>query len=232
MTYCSVCGTPTSYTAEPQSISVGYVSAQKYSLVAMQNAVQLSPAKKRRWDGAFLLAIAMCVLLLLSIGAYKLLRIANGTGIAKQATTPSGNVFVPSASAILKNVQTSSDINDTLAPTQITKTFMANQKVYVTFTITSGNQDGSIEAKWYANGQVVASAVLHHLHENTHGVFSSVYVTATPDGAIELYWCTQLDCSDAQLAQVVHFVVTPIDTAHLHKYIKRANTFQTYTRKA
>ena len=88
---------------------------------------------------------------------------------------------------------------------------MANQNVYVTFTITSGKQDGSFEANWNADGQVVASAVIHNSHENTHGMFSNVYITATPDGAVELYWCSQFDCRNAPHAQVVHFTVN--DTA-------------------
>jgi hypothetical protein len=203
------------YMPNQQSLSIEYnvPSAQKHIVTTMYDAPRQPPIKKRRWGGVFLLVIVVCILLLFSIGAYKLVRITNTTSTIKQVNTPSGNAFVPAASLILKEAQTSSDINNTLAPTQITKTFMANQKVYVTFTITSGKQDGSIEAKWYADGQMVASAILPHMHENTHGVFSNIYITATPDGAVELYWCTRPDCKDAQLAQVVHFVVTPVDTA-------------------
>ena len=199
------------YTPIQQPLSVGYMSAQKYAISPTYNAPPLVLMKKRRWGNFFLLVIVVCILLLFSIGMYKLIRIANATSTAKQANTPSGNVLVPAAAVILKDAQTSSDIDNTLAPTHITKTFMANQKVYVTFTIASGKQDGSIEAKWYEDGQVVATTIFPHMHENTHGVFSDMYITATPDGAVELYWCTQPDCKDAQLAQVVHFVVTPVN---------------------
>lgn len=241
MTHCAVCGTPASYMAKPQGISfaasppatprrtfneplqqplsVGYISA-KYAVLPIHDAPRLTPMKKRHWGRFFLLIIVVCFLLLFGIGAYKLVRIANPPSAVKRVNTPSGNTFVPVASTILKGVQTSSDIDMTLAPTQVTKTFMATQKIYVTFTITSGKQDGFIEAKWYEDGQVIASTILPHMHANTHGVFSNMYITATPDGAVELYWCTQLDCKDAQLAQVVHFVVTPVNTAYL-TYIKR-----------
>ena len=158
MTHCAGCGTPTSYAARPQSISFaaspyatprqtsseqhGYAQPSQYRQESrMNNAPQLAPTKKRRWGGFFLLIIVVCVLLLFGMGIYKLVRIANTTSTVKQASTPSGNVLIPAASLILKDAQTSSDIDTTLAPTQITKTFMANQKVYVTFTITSRNQD-------------------------------------------------------------------------------------------
>ncbi|GAC1458188.1 MAG: hypothetical protein PVSMB2_14180 [Ktedonobacteraceae bacterium] len=186
---------------------------------------QPQPTKRPRPEGFFLITIVVCVLLLLGIGTYKLARVANTTSTPKQINTPSGNALIPSASSILKNAHTSSAIDNTLAPSHSTKTFIANQNVYVTFDITSGKQDGAIEAKWYADGLIIASTVLPHAHENTHGVFSNVYITATPDGAVELYWCTQSDCKDAQLAQVIHFVVNPIDTAYLQMY-SEASTSQ------
>lgn len=253
MTHCSVCQTPTSYSAVPHQTSFEQrkktQSSQQHSQndeISYTNGVFSAPqaihtistplqqshplghplthtfsphaaapiysamhhTKKSRGEHFFLFVIIVCVVLLASISVYKLIQKVNTTSTVKQASTPSGNALVSSASTILKNAQTSSDIDNTLEPVQITRTFTANQKVYVTFTVTSGKQDGSIEAKWYAEGRVVASTILHHTHENTHGVFSSIYITATPDGAVELYWCTQLDCKDAQLAQVVHFVVT------------------------
>ncbi len=210
----------TTSTPLQHSLPTGYTLANSHTFAPspapIYGAMQPHYIKKSRGEHFFLLVIIVCVLLLASISMYKLVQRINATGTAKQANTPSGNALVLSASTILKSAQTSSDIDNTLEPVQITRTFTANQKVYVTFTITSGKQDGSIEAKWYADGQVVASTVLHHTHENTHGVFSNIFITATPDGAVELYWCTQPDCKDAQLAQVIHFVVSPVTTAYLH----------------
>ena len=242
MVHCTACGTPVSYMTSAQSAPSQLSNITSYENYAQplqdihggeyytqvqqpmnspyasasQNALIAQAPKKRRWDGLFLLVIVTCVLLLLSMGAYKLVAVADKAHTPTQANTPSGNALVASASAILKNGQTSSDIDGNLVPTQITQTFMANQKVYMTFTIHSGKQDGYIEAKWYADGQVVADAVLPHIHGNTRGVFSNVYITATPDGAVELYWCVQADCKDAQLAQASHFVVTPVETAYIN----------------
>ena len=247
MTHCSTCGTSASYTTtsshQPSSAQyeqsgyIQYVQGRStpqanYTTHPMQqeysayphSPIQIHSTRRQHKHNFFLLIIAACVVLLFALGSYKLVRIANATNATTQANTPSGNAIIPIASLILKHAQTSSNINNTLAPTQITKTFMANQKIYVTFTITSGTQDGSIEAIWYADGQVVATTVLQHRHDNTQGVFSNVYITATPDGAVELYWCTQPDCKNAQLAQVVHFVVNPIDTAHLHVYQDKSHT--------
>ncbi len=197
---------------------------QKQEVMGMPPIHPLSPSSayvpdpalqttlKKRTRRTFLFpAIVLCILVLFAVGSYKLIRIANATNATTHADTPSGIPIIPTASHILKNVQTSRSIDNTLAPTGVTKTFMANQKVYVTFTIASGTQDGFIGAKWYADGQVVATTILQHNHANTQGVFSNVYITPTPDGALELYWCTQADCKDAQLAQVIHFTVTPID---------------------
>ena len=192
------------------------------------DSVQTVLARKRHGRNFFSLAIAGCLLLLFAVAVYNVVRMANTT---EAASTPSGNAFIPTASSILKDAQTSSAIDNTLTATQTTKTFMANQRVYVTFTITSGKQDGSIEAKWYADGQVVMVTILPHQHENTHGVFSNVYISATPDGAVELYWCTQPNCSDAKLAQVVHFVVTPINTAYLRISYYKADTLLIAYRK-
>ncbi len=212
----------TTYPPIQQEYSANFGLLQGHALSSspayLHSPVDIASMKRRYKRNFFLLAIVVCVLLLFAIGSYKLVRVASATNITKQANTPSNNAIVPTASLILKHAQTSSDIDTTLAPTRLTKTFMANQKIYVTFTITSGTQDGSIEAKWYTNAQLVATSVLQHKHENTQGVFSNIYITATPDGAVELYWCTQPDCKDAQLAQVVHFVVHPIDTAHLQVY--------------
>lgn len=210
------------YAYPPTQQGVGYPehTLQVFYPSQNQHFMSLQAPKKRRWDGLFLLVIVVCILLLLGMGVNKLIKVVNTSHISQQANTPSGNAIVASASIFLTNAQTSSDIDSNLAPVQKTKTFMANQKIYMTFIINSGKQDGYIEAKWYENGQNVASTVISHMHGNTHGIFSNVYITATPDGAVELYWCAQASCSDAQLAQVLYFVVTPVNTARLHSVFR------------
>lgn len=177
------------------------------------SAIPSQPAKKGYRGAVLLLAILVSLLLLAGTGTYILIKAANTTKAVRHVHTPSGKLITASASAILANAQMGSDIDRNLMPTHTTTTFMANQKMYITFTIQSGGKDGSIEAKWYANGQLVSSTRLRHNHANTRGVFSSTYITAVPNGAVELYWCTQSDCSDAQLAQVIRFAVNSASIA-------------------
>ncbi|GAC1398399.1 MAG: hypothetical protein NVS4B12_00230 [Ktedonobacteraceae bacterium] len=190
-----------------QQLDVSPYASAPYSAIPSQ------PAKEEYRGAVLLLAILVSLLLLAGTGTYILIKAANTTKAVRHIRTPSGKVITASASAILANVQMSSDIDSNLMPTHITTTFIANQKMYITFTIHSARQDGSIEAKWYANGQPVSSTRLRHSHANTRGVFSSTYITAVPNGAVELYWCTQPDCSDAQLAQVVRFTVNAASVA-------------------
>jgi len=180
-------------------------------------AMPVVPPKKRSRVG-LIVGIILGAVLLLCIGVGILVTVvanqagktitSTATKVAGQTLAPSGKSIVPSAAGILSNPQTSSAIDSNLAPTHVTSTFTTNQTVYVTFTINSGSQDGYIEAKWYANGQSLGDKTFAHTHTHDVGYFSNPYTTTTSDGAAELYWCTQADCSDAQLAQVVHFTVT------------------------
>lgn len=174
------------------------------------------PPKKRSRVG-LIIGIVVGGVLLLCVGLAALgAIISNQAG--KTATSgakntnqtnaaPSGKSVVSSAATILHNPQTSTDVDKDLNPTHITSTFTTNQSVYVTFDIDSGDKDGYIQAKWYADGQVLSARSFAHTHTHNVGVFSRLFTTATNNGAAELYWCTKSDCSDAQLAQVIHFTV-------------------------
>lgn len=173
--------------------------------VAPNRPVQAVPEQKRR-RGILIIGILAGLLLIAGISIF----FVQGTD-AGNANVPSSGGIDANASTILVHPQLSSSIDSQLAPMQPTTTFTANRKIYLTFAIASGNQDGYIKAKWYADGQSVSSTSFQHLHANTSGVFSATYITPTTNGLIELYWCTQANCSDAQLAQVVHFTVKPVD---------------------
>jgi flagellar basal body-associated protein FliL len=136
-----------------------------------------------------------------------------GTTATAQATTaatsdvPATSAIVPSAAAILSNPKTASAVDQNLLPTTQTSTFTAGQKIYVTFVINSQGKNGYVQVKWYQNGQSLTSDILTHHAENDRGYFSLAYNEAG-DGAVAMYWCTQANCADAQLAQVVKFSVT------------------------
>lgn len=180
------------------------------------------PPKKRGGVG-LIIGIIVGVALLLCVGIGVLLAVigsrsgstttnssstSSGTTTTTGSNTPSGKPVVSSAAAILQNPQTSTDVDKDYNPTHVTSTFTTSQSVYVSFDINSGDKDGYIQAKWYADGQNIDTQSFTHSHTHNVGIFSREYTSATTNGAAELYWCTKADCSDAQLAQVVHFSVT------------------------
>jgi hypothetical protein len=126
---------------------------------------------------------------------------------ATMGSVPSTSSIVPSAAAIIFHPQTASAIDKGFLPTQVTSTFTVNQTVYLTFSIDSKGQDGYVQVKWYEDGQLLDAPILHHHAQNDHAYFSLPYDQAG-SGAAAMYWCTQSNCSDAQLAQVVTFTVT------------------------
>ena len=172
---------------------------------------------KKRSNIGLIIGIVVGGLLLLCVGLGVVFAVIgsqaskttySSTKSTNSATTPSGKSIVSSAAAILHNPQTSSDVDKDYNPKNITSTFTTSQTVYLTFDIDSGNNDGYVQAKWYADGQIVGTKSFTHSHTNNFGFFSDGYTSPTSNGAAELYWCTKVDCSDAQLAQVVHFTVT------------------------
>jgi hypothetical protein len=136
------------------------------------------------------------------------------TVTAAPTQPPVGNVpqdssIIPAAAAILFSPQTSSAIDKSLNPTKATSTFTAKQTVYLTFTVNSNGSDGYIETKWYLNGQQINQDSFHHSAANDHGYFSLPY-NEPGAGAAAMYWCTKSNCSDEQLALIVHFTVSPV----------------------
>ncbi len=169
--------------------------------------VPAQPAKPRRRVGLIIGIVAGCVLLL-CVGLVAFIVVSSRSGVANGTSTPSGKTVISSASAILHNPKTSTEIDQDYNPTHVTNTFKTHQLVYLTFDIDSGDKDGYIQAKWYANGQLVNVSAFSHAHANNAGLFTLAFTIPTTTGAVELYWCTKADCSDAQLAQVLHFTIT------------------------
>ncbi len=138
------------------------------------------------------------------------------TASMTSSTTPSGNPIDPTAASIITDAQTASSINQiTAAPINLTNTLQAKTDIYVTFKLNNDNFDfskntGYVNVKFYADSTAldVSSTPLTISEPAPGGFFKVQYLTATQQGAAELYWCLQPDCSDEQLAQVVTFTVT------------------------
>jgi serine/threonine protein kinase len=136
------------------------------------------------------------------------------TPVTTGIVSPSGSPIASSAAAIITNVQTSNGIDSNLLPTQVTSAFSLNQVIDVTFNI-HFIQPGTIEAKFYADKQPLQSytnTLQWNDGNNSNGVLnpagSGTYSSPTKQGAVELYWCPQFDCSNEQLAAFTTFTVS------------------------
>ncbi|HLI68698.1 MAG TPA: zinc ribbon domain-containing protein [Ktedonobacteraceae bacterium] len=128
---------------------------------------------------------------------------ATGTG----SGVPDPSQIDPTAHANITGAQTSAGMDSNYKPTHPTTNFATGSEVDITFTL-AGNA-GYATAKIYADGQLVAQpdTPLTINSGDTTGYFS--YTPDTPGQYVAgLYWCTQSDCSDAALAQIVDFTVS------------------------
>jgi hypothetical protein len=124
-------------------------------------------------------------------------------------SSPSGNSIDPTAAAIISNLKTANGIDqNTSEPTGVSSTFTVNKKFYLIFDIESNGKDGYVQAKIYLKNQFLDSSILHHHAQYNVGYFPATY-SHTGDAAAEMYWCTKADCSDAKLAAVATFTITP-----------------------
>jgi len=121
--------------------------------------------------------------------------------------SPSGSPVDPTAAAIITNPQTSSEVDSNYYPTNITSNFSIRQTVYVTFHLNTNGQPGYAQAKLYSNSTYVGNKILAVQAAYDHGYFS-VELNSAATGTVELYWCTQSNCSDAKLASLVTFQVS------------------------
>ena len=121
-------------------------------------------------------------------------------------TSPSGAQIDPAAAAIITKAQTSSSIDSNDFPTNVTSNFAVKQNVYVTFNLTTNGQSGFAEAKLYSDSTFVGNKILTIQSNFDHGYFTASLNQAST-GTVELYWCTQSNCSDGKLATFVTFTV-------------------------
>lgn len=135
--------------------------------------------------------------------------VATGASTPSQQTgaAPSGSPVAPTASGILSNLQIASAVDSNYAPTTVMSTFKPGQKVYATFLINTHGQKGYAGVKWYIDGTFGKGSNLAIDPTFNHGYFAISYNVAAR-GAVEIYWCTQSNCSDEQLAAFATFTVS------------------------
>jgi len=129
------------------------------------------------------------------------------TPTAQGGVSPSGSPVDPTSATIITNPQTASAVDSNALPTSVTSNFRIRQTIYVAFHLNTNNQAGYVQAKFYSNTTYFGNKILTVQSGYDHGYFSvQLYTAAT--GTAELYWCTQSNCSDAKLANVVTFTVS------------------------
>lgn len=135
---------------------------------------------------------------------------SNITATVGQGSAPSGLSIDPAAAAIITGAKMSNGVDSNFYPTSVTDTFTTQQTPDVVFNL-SLTQTGYAEAKWYYNGQYQFKNAVLALDKTTydHGYFPSpTQYHNAGTGTVELYWCTQSDCSDGKLAAFVNFTIT------------------------
>jgi hypothetical protein len=160
-----------------------------------------TPPPKRRSRVGLIVGIVILVVVLACVGVSALVYLG-----AKQGS----NSATATAAEFITNIQTASAIDQTSAtPTQLATAFTTQQTIYATVDLNLNGQTGYAEAKWYGGNSLLHTSKILTLNDPTfaHAFFGFAYDIAT-QGKVEIYWCTQADCSDAALAGSANFTVT------------------------
>lgn len=219
------------YAAPPQpSYNPMYTAQSQYAPGTYPpQFVQPQPAKKNNGCVIALIIVLVILVLLVGGGVAAGVYIFHGASNAVATTTANYQTAVPtfssdltptegtgsapttsqidaSAAQMITGYQAASALTSDNGPANSQTTFNAGDKIYVTFK-TSG-QAGYAEAKWYLDGEYGFSSDPLQLTSDNDGGYFAGYFNYSGTAVIGLYWCTQSDCSDAALAQVVTVTVS------------------------
>ncbi len=152
-----------------------------------------------------IIGIVAIVLLLVAGGIIAIFATRNNPNSPTAAgVSPSGSPIDPTSATIISNAQTASAVDSNALPTNVTSNFSVRQTVYVTFNLHTNGQAGYAQAKLYSDTTYVGNKILKVQSGYNYGYFS-LELNKAATGTVELYWCTQSDCSDAKLATIVTF---------------------------
>ncbi len=162
-------------------------------------------SKRRRRLIALIVGIVALVLVLSGVGVL----LVPGWVHPLPPPGPSGSPIAPAAAAIITNVQIASAVDSNYQPTQLTNTVAVGQTLYITFDLHLNGRTGYVQARFYRDREFIDQTDVLTVQPGVLSV--AVYASfpvAIPNGTAELYWCQQADCSDKQLAAVIHFTIT------------------------
>jgi hypothetical protein len=173
----------------------------------------ISHPSRTKWKWIFGGLVAVVVLVLAGGALFAYTSAHQSTVVPR---IPSGNMLNKHAGNVVTSAQTTTALGKgTVLPAAqaVTTRFTINQTIYVTFKLNLNGINLSktplyVNTKFYNGTQSLLSDDPQPVNKAAPGGYSSViYYVPTQHGAAEIYLCHQRDCSDAQLAQVVHFTV-------------------------
>src|SRR5579859_2125861 len=167
-------------------------------------------------SGALLLIIVHFIALGLPTSSAQA-AITNNTPIVKTtAATAAPTVAVtPTPMSLpgqqyIDNAQTATGITPNSQPVGVTSNFKVGQRIYATFTLHPGGQNGEVCVYWYLNNQQ-----FFHYPFSSGAIGGDSYsytpvgaTTTTGPGYVELYWAWSSTCLDKVMAQHVDFTVS------------------------
>ena len=119
--------------------------------------------------------------------------------------TPATGAFP--AQQYITNPQMASEVNTSTAQIgQTATTFTVGQRVYVTFTLHPNGRNGAVCLLWYSNAKMF-SHFEFAVSPNSTVAYSYTYYATSGRAYVEIYWASDVSCSDKMLAQRVNFTV-------------------------
>lgn len=127
-----------------------------------------------------------------------------------ESNPPSGQDFSGTAQEIITKAQMASDVDSNDQPTELQSTFQPDQTIYLTYHWANIGYSGYVYTIWYFNGQQDSTGTSDYIG-TAYSYYDGYISTNFADdgqGAVEVYYCHQSDCSDRQLAWMRPFSVS------------------------
>jgi hypothetical protein len=132
---------------------------------------------------------------------------ARPTTTTSPAASPSPATAFPGQQYITNPQMASAVDTNTAQPLQTATTFPVGKPVYVTFLVHPNGQAGEVCLSWYLNGQFTSKFSFAIPNVASTTAYSYTYYQTGGSAYVELSWSNSANCSNALLAQRVHFTV-------------------------
>lgn len=127
-----------------------------------------------------------------------------------ESSPPSRQEFSGAAQEIIPTAQMASQLNSKYQPTELESVFPPGQTMYLAYHWVNVGNAGYIYTIWYFNGQQITQGRSDYISTNYayYNGYVSYSINEDGQGAVEVYWCSQSDCNNRQLAWVRPFTIS------------------------